>query len=143
MKKFCVVIMTFLLIITISACSSNSSKDEKGKDGADKKKKIVKEVKPQDLISKEEAESLTGLSVTDTETLRQDAVNQELITYSVGTDGLLQISVHHMSRTNIVNNYNDSKKIYSQTVDIENLGKRRSKRSNWAIGYMCFKGIIC
>lgn len=138
-------LISALLIFSLTACSSGKKEKEKEKgkttnerkvESSDKKpEKPSKEIEPEELLSKEEVESITGLAVERVEKLEEKAVGQKIATYHLGKNELLQISMNHMSADKIKMLYDGLKDINKDMnkdiVVIEGLGDEAFKASEF------------
>lgn len=138
MKNKFMLILT-LLIFSLTACSSGKKEKEKEKgkttneqkvESSDKKpEKPSKEIEPENLLTKEEVESITGLAVERVKKLQQEAVGQKIAAYHLEKNKLLQISMNHMSADRIKVLYDGLKDMNKDNVVIEGLGDEAFKAS--------------
>lgn len=132
-------LISALLVFSLTACSSGKKDKEKEKDkttneqkvgSSDKKpEKPSKEIEPEELLSKEEVEAVTGLSVEKVKKLEEEAVGQKIAAYHLKKGGLLQISMNHMSADKIKMLYDGLKDMNKDNVVIEGLCDEAFKAS--------------
>lgn len=112
-KRAAFLIIILSLSFVLSSCSPAAGKDKSEAAANEGAAENTRAVEPGDILSREEAEALTGLKPDAIDKNDEESVGLKLIAYHFG-DKLLQLSLNHMDSAFIQILYDGAKEIHDR-----------------------------
>lgn len=125
MKKVWIVLLALMLALGTAACGSEGNDEGDQSDGKKTEeraeKKSGKALEPDEVLTKEYIEEITGAEVVKVEKSENPVVGQKIAFFDLGSVGYVQISLHHTAFLSNPN-YKNVRELYDNDKEFNGVG---------------------